>query len=83
MAILSLNGQSALGKKSIFGETLSLIVALKDKIDLRWKCYLHYQQITEELEMYTDRQLADIGVARHDIRRLARESAQLMLKAGA
>lgn len=36
----------------------------------------HYraQVIVAELEAYSDRELADLGMSRHDIRRIARQS---------
>ncbi len=35
-----------------------------------------YLKIRQELEMYTDRQLNDLGIARWDIPRVARESVR-------
>lgn len=37
-----------------------------------------YRKIVRELSEYSDRNLADLGIARYDIDRLAREGAQLV-----
>jgi len=35
-----------------------------------------YNQIVNELSQYSDRNLSDLGIARYDIERLAREGSQ-------
>lgn len=39
--------------------------------------YATYQQTVRELSACTDRELADMGISRFDVRRLAREAAAL------
>ncbi len=40
-----------------------------------------YRRTYEELLALNDRELDDIGIARHDIRRIARETAEYAVKA--
>lgn len=71
MATVILQGRSDLYKKGL----LSDLRSLAGKIENAWKRHLHYQKVVRELGYYTDRQLADVGIARSDIPTLARESA--------
>ncbi len=71
MAMVLNHGQTALYKNGLFGGTTSLA----KKIESAWRRHLHYQKIVRELAAYNDRQLADVGIARADIARLARQSA--------
>jgi len=41
----------------------------------RYRRWLRYRRTLSELEMMTDRDLSDLGVSRHDIRRIARQAA--------
>jgi uncharacterized protein YjiS (DUF1127 family) len=39
----------------------------------RWR---RYRRVLAELEFYSDRELADLGIARSDLRRIAKETAK-------
>jgi uncharacterized protein YjiS (DUF1127 family) len=51
-------------------------VNLLQKIALAWTQYRTFHASRAELERCSDRQLSDIGVARHDIARVAYEEAE-------
>ena len=46
------------------------------KITLAWTQYRAFHASLAELERCSDRQLSDIGIARHDIARIAYEEAE-------
>jgi uncharacterized protein YjiS (DUF1127 family) len=51
---------------------------LLEQIALLARRWATYQRIRAELETYTDRELADMGMSRVDIRRIALEAASLV-----
>lgn len=50
--------------------------ALWARLQRWWAAYKTYRFTYEELRMLSDRDLADIGIARSDIRKIAQQSAQ-------
>ncbi|NQV98946.1 MAG: DUF1127 domain-containing protein [Rhodospirillales bacterium] len=58
-------------RKTILNE----LVFVKNKLSTVWRRHRRYQQIVSELGFSTDRQLADMGISRSDIRCLARQAA--------
>ena len=46
------------------------------KITLAWTQYRAFHATLAELERCSDRQLSDIGIARHDVARVAYEAAE-------
>lgn len=52
----------------------SWIDTLIAKLRARRENYLRYRQTADELHALSDRELADIGISRFDIPRIARES---------
>jgi uncharacterized protein YjiS (DUF1127 family) len=57
----------------------SRLEALVARLQHRWAAYQTYRQTVEELQLLSDRDLDDIGVARCDIRMIAREAAEAVL----
>jgi uncharacterized protein YjiS (DUF1127 family) len=55
----------------------SRLGALVASLGHRWATYQTYRHTCDELEMLSDRELNDIGISRWDIRRIAREAAEL------
>jgi uncharacterized protein YjiS (DUF1127 family) len=55
-----------------------MITKLLEQIALLARRWATYQRIRAELETYTDRELADMGMSRADIRRIALEAASLV-----
>jgi uncharacterized protein YjiS (DUF1127 family) len=51
-------------------------VNLLQKITLAWTQYRAFQAALAELNGYSDRELSDLGIARHDIARIAYEEAE-------
>ena len=51
-------------------------VNLLQKITLAWTQYRAFQAALAELDSYSDRELSDLGIARHDIARIAYEEAE-------
>ncbi len=49
---------------------------LLQKITLAWTQYRAFHAVLAELERCSDRQLGDIGIARHDIARVAYAAAE-------
>jgi uncharacterized protein YjiS (DUF1127 family) len=54
------------------------MMKLLGQIALLARRWATYQQIRAELETYTDRELADMGISRTDIGRIALEAASLV-----
>ena len=51
-------------------------VNLLQKITLAWTQYRAFHASLAELNGYSDRELSDLGIARHDIARIAYEEAE-------
>jgi uncharacterized protein YjiS (DUF1127 family) len=51
-------------------------VNLLQKITLVWTQYRAFQTALAELKGYSDRELSDLGITRHDIGRIAYEEAE-------
>ena len=49
---------------------------LLQKITLAWTRYRAFHAVLAELDGYSDRELSDLGIARHDIARVAYEAAE-------
>lgn len=54
------------------------MMKLLEQIALLARRWATYQRVRGELETYTDRELADMGMARPDIGRIALEAASLV-----
>ena len=54
--------------------------ALVARLQRRFAAYTLYRDTSEELQRLSDRDLNDIGIARCDIRRIARQSATSILE---
>jgi uncharacterized protein YjiS (DUF1127 family) len=57
--------------------------ALVARLQRRFAAYQLYRQTYDELQLLSDRDLDDIGIARCDVRRIARQSATSILEAEA
>lgn len=73
MVQVMLQGRETLVLKNILSE----FTGLKAKMTKAWQRHLVYRQVVFELSGYSDRELEDLGIARYDIERLARESSLL------
>jgi uncharacterized protein YjiS (DUF1127 family) len=51
-------------------------VNVLQKITLAWTQYRAFQTALAELKSYSDRELSDLGITRHDIGRIAYEEAE-------
>lgn len=71
MAMVLSQGRDSFHKTALYTGLKSLI----GRIETRWQRHLKYQQVVRELGFYNQRQLADMGIARSDISRLAHETA--------
>ena len=52
------------------------IMFVKEEINTALARYRTYRQVINELNMYSDRELSDIGIARTDIVRLAKNASR-------
>jgi len=57
--------------------TTSRLDMLLARLRQRYAAWKIYRSTLDELHMLSDRELDDIGVARADIRRIARETAEM------
>jgi len=48
---------------------------LRAKVAVKFQRYNKYRETLAELDALTDRELADIGISRHQIRGIARQAA--------
>jgi uncharacterized protein YjiS (DUF1127 family) len=51
---------------------------LLSMLDLTFRRWQRYGEVRRELETYTDRELADMGLSRSDLPQVAREAAALV-----
>ena len=58
----------------------SRLQALVARLQRRFAAYQLYRQTYDELQLLSDRDLDDIGIARCDVRRIARQSATSILE---
>jgi uncharacterized protein YjiS (DUF1127 family) len=54
---------------------IAALSALRARIDRAVRRHVEYSRTLDELSALTDRELADLGFSRFDLRRLAREAA--------
>ena len=67
---------SSRGSSAKAGVVGDLKVNLLQKISLAWTQYRAFQTALAELKGYSDRELSDLGITRHDIVRIAYEEAE-------
>ena len=58
------------------GEARGFLAGLAQRLQARGQEYARYVRTRDELDVLTDRELADIGLVRGDIERIARQAAQ-------
>lgn len=72
MATQIMRGESARGLRDA-----GLLSELVARVSETWREYQRYRRTRTELDTLTDRELADIGLARGDIESIARQSMKV------